>query len=119
MNEICADFVYFKRLLAEARKLDDNLNHRLNGMKIPWIECIGLEKELKSNFENRKLEIIKCIEYSKNKEKEHKSTNGDFVHRKEISLLESELIIEDILQDKSWKLFNNKCRENNNFNNKK
>ena len=105
--EICKDFLYFKKLLNEARKLDDNLNHKLNNMKNPQKECPQLKEEMFTTFHNRRNNINFCIEYFKTKQR----TSGQpFMHKKELALIESELVVEDILQGRAWEVLYNKCR---------
>jgi hypothetical protein len=105
--EICKDFLYFKKLLNEARKLDDNLNHKLNNMKNPQKECPQLKDEMSMIFHNRRNNINFCIENFKTKQR----TSGQpFMHKKELALLKSELVVEDILQDRAWEVLYNKCR---------
>lgn len=77
-KETCEDFVYFRRLLLEARKLDDNINYRLNNMKQPEKECIELKREMNELFISRLLNIKKCIELV--------SDDKRFLHKKEVIL---------------------------------
>jgi hypothetical protein len=105
--EICKDFLYFKKLLNEARKLDDNLTHKLNNMKNPQRECLQLKHEMSGTFQNRRNNIIFCIDHLKSLQR----TEGhQFLHRKELALLESELTVEEILQGRGWEILYNKCR---------
>lgn len=64
-EKTCADFVYFRKLLLDARKLDDNINHHLNNMKQPEKQCVELKREMENLFQTRLLNIKKCIEYYK------------------------------------------------------
>lgn len=105
--EICKDFLYFKKLLNEARKLDDNLNHKLNNMKNPQKECPQVKQEMSLTFQNRRNNIVLCVDYLKSLQ----SAEGhQFLHKKELRLLESELTVENILQGRGWEVLYNKCR---------
>ena len=105
--DMCKDFLYFKKLLNEARKLDDNLNHKLNNMRVPQIECPQLKQEMSVNFHNRRKNISFCKEYFKSQQR---ASGHHFMHKKELALLESELVVEDILQGRAWEVLYNKCR---------
>ena len=79
-EETCKDFVYFRRLLLDARKLDDNINHRLNNMRLHEAECAQLRKEMDSLFHSRFQNITKCIEYYSH------LSNDRFLHKKEVPI---------------------------------
>lgn len=60
----CLDFVYFRQLLRDSRKADDNINHRINKVnsKNP-LECRKLWEEMKRfhNEREQALEFCKIV----------------------------------------------------------
>jgi hypothetical protein len=92
-------------LLKQDRSADDNLKHKLNGIDTKdYRECVEVAKWLGHMHAARRRCLEACIE-----EVERMRESGN-VHVKEVGLLRSELVIEDIVEENSWALFHERCR---------
>jgi hypothetical protein len=57
----CLDFVYFRQLLRDSRKSDDNINHRINKVNSTnTVECKKLWEEMKRFHTEREQALAFC-----------------------------------------------------------
>ncbi|KAL1109906.1 hypothetical protein AAG570_014140 [Ranatra chinensis] len=114
------------------RDVDDKLVYALNvnvptpsfrGGIDPTHNCETLYKQLRGNYEKRETAIKNCIGTVSTKVKQLRevkdsSGSGDLTVVKQLNkeqtklrLLRSELNVEEVLQDRSMKLYYERCRE--------
>ncbi|XP_075053538.1 protein MIX23 [Mixophyes fleayi] len=126
----CEDFTEFQEILRVMRKLDDRIVHELN-TTIPTISfagkinasqtCKHLYEALQDAHSSREKAIKRCISQSftnVNRLQEERLKDSDNLAlkkqlRKEqtkLKLLQSDLNVEEVMNDRSWKLFNERCR---------
>jgi len=119
-NEIvCQDLTQVKSLLADMRKSDDNCLYVLNRSGLSEdkhlgpedrTDCVAFWKELVLLQAFRKNFIETCIKVNEEKlEKNQVAGVKKSLARRHISLLQSELEVEDILGRRTKSLFRAKC----------
>lgn len=109
----CLDFVYFQRLVAKSRSFwDDNINHRLNEIDTKKPEsCRTLWNLLETTHSLRVSSIKRCIQVlMRERANDGLQTLNSSVLSREISLLQSELTIEDIVVARTIEYFKSRCR---------
>ncbi|XP_782179.2 coiled-coil domain-containing protein 58 [Strongylocentrotus purpuratus] len=129
-NVSCADFARFQEALKEMRMIDDKVIYNLNkvvpttsfkGQVDASQKCEGFYNELSSAYSGRENVIKRCISEvstSINQLKKEKDQNpDDFKIMKdlrkrqgELRLMQSELNIEEVVKDRTLKVFHEKCR---------
>lgn len=58
----CLDFVYFRQMIREARRPDDNINHRLNKIAVQdRAQCQRLWDEMQGRHRERRQALEFCI----------------------------------------------------------
>ncbi|KAM4699374.1 protein MIX23 [Discoglossus pictus] len=126
----CEDFIEFQEVIRVMRTIDDRIVHELN-TTIPTVSfagkidagqtCKQLYESLRDAHLNRDKAIKGCIAQTSttvNKlqgERQKDSDNLAIIRllRKEqtkLKLLQSELNVEEVVNDRSWKIFNERCR---------
>ncbi|XP_014294806.1 protein MIX23 [Halyomorpha halys] len=126
----CADFLEFQDTLKKMRDLDDKIVYALN-VNIPTPSfrgeidlsqnCKQLYDELQSNYDKRELSIKKCINVTSDKinELKQKKESGDDLtinkvlskEQNKLRMLKNELFVEEIVKDRSLKIYQERCRE--------
>ncbi|XP_015282887.1 PREDICTED: coiled-coil domain-containing protein 58 [Gekko japonicus] len=126
----CEDFGEFQELLRVMRTIDDRIVHELN-TTVPTTSfegkvdasqtCKELYESLTEAHASREKLIKSCIAQAsnivKNLQEERKTSLEDIALlktlRKEqtkLKLMQSELNVEEVVNDRSWKIFNERCR---------
>ncbi|XP_062984982.1 protein MIX23 isoform X1 [Elgaria multicarinata webbii] len=126
----CEDFAEFQELLKVMRTIDDRIVHELN-TTVPTASfagkvdasqtCKELHQSLTEAHESRESMIKRCIAQTSNVVKtlqeERKKSLEDIELlkrlRKEqtkLKLMQSELNVEEVVNDRSWKVFHERCR---------
>ncbi|XP_073473563.1 protein MIX23 [Aquarana catesbeiana] len=126
----CEDFTEFQEIIRVMRTIDDRIVHELN-TTIPTISfagkidagqtCKQLYESLREAHISREKAIKNCITQSSstvNRLQETRRKDSDNLPlikqlRKEqtkLKLLQSELNVEEVVNDRSWKIFNERCR---------
>ncbi|XP_043556907.1 protein MIX23 isoform X1 [Chiloscyllium plagiosum] len=126
----CQDFSEFQDALRVMRQIDDRIVHELNTI-IPTASfagkidasqtCKQLYDSLKQAHVSREKAIKTCINQSSsrvNKLREERNKDMDNLTllkrlRKEqtnLKLMQSELNVEEVVNDRSWKVFKERCR---------
>ncbi|XP_064579190.1 protein MIX23 [Zonotrichia leucophrys gambelii] len=127
---ICEDFAEFQELLRVMRTIDDRIVHELNttiptasfvGKVDPGQTCKELYESLMDAHTKRERIIKDCISQTsavvktlkEEREKAHEDAALLKQLRKEqtkLKLMQSELNVEEVVNDRSWKVFNERCR---------
>jgi len=127
----CDDFLAFQDVLKKMRKIDDNIVYALN-TRIPTEsfgrdtakisnECKDLYSQLMNSYGQREEAITTCVQESSEvvkKIKQQRETNENDLDllkklRKEqtrLRLFQNELNVEEVLKDRSIKVFYERCR---------
>ncbi|XP_063150696.1 protein MIX23 isoform X4 [Candoia aspera] len=126
----CEDFAEFQELLRVMRTIDDRIVHELN-TTVPTASfagkvdarqtCEELHHSLTDAHESRERIIKSCIAQTSNVVKllqeERKKSLDDITLLKQLrkeqtklKLMQSELNVEEVVNDRSWKIFNERCR---------
>ncbi|XP_046392912.1 protein MIX23 [Ischnura elegans] len=126
----CDDFLEFQEALKKMREFDDKIVYALN-TSLPTesfkanvdsaARCKDLFGELQSNYEHRESSIKKCISVVADKvrnTKTQRETNPDDINllkilRKDqtkLRLLQAELNVEEVVKERSMKVYNERCR---------
>ncbi|GLV42171.1 Coiled-coil domain-containing 58 [Carabus blaptoides fortunei] len=126
----CGDFLEFQDALKNMRTIDDKIIYALN-TSIPTDSfrsqvdatstCKKLYENVKSGHEERANAIKKCITVSANKVQNFKhqreNNNDDFTLLKKLRaeqtkfrLLQVELSVEEVVKQRTTKVFNERCR---------
>ncbi|XP_077202442.1 protein MIX23 isoform X1 [Paroedura picta] len=126
----CEDFAEFQELLRVMRTIDDRIVHELN-TTVPTTSFVGkvdasqtckdLYESLAEAHTSRERLIKSCIAQTshvvKNLQEERNTSPEDLALlktlRKEqtkLKLMQSELNVEEVVNDRSWKVFNERCR---------
>ncbi|KAM3935834.1 protein MIX23 [Leptodactylus fuscus] len=126
----CEDFTEFQEVLRVMRTIDDRIVHELN-TTVPTVSfagkvdasqtCRQLYESLREAHYSREKAIKRCISQtsaSVNRCQEERKKEPDNLAvmkelRKEqtkLKLLQSELNVEEVVNDRSWKVFNERCR---------
>lgn len=130
----CGDFLQFQDHLKKLRDVDDKLVYALNvslptqsfkGQANPEENCKDLYNKLKKGYDYRQDAIKLCIVsqadqvkiWKDAREKIRDADSHDIqvdknfkAEQRKLRLLQAELNIEDILREKSFKMFNERCR---------
>ncbi|KAM9319269.1 protein MIX23 [Gastrophryne carolinensis] len=126
----CEDFTEFQEILRVMRTIDDRIVHELN-TTIPTVSfagkidasqtCRQLYQSLRDAHLSRDKAIKNCISQSSTavqrlqgeRRKDPDNLPLTKLLRKEqtkLKLLQSELNVEEVVNDRSWKLFSERCR---------
>lgn len=126
----CSDFLEFQDSLQKARKIDDQIIYALNSviptesfkeMIDPSTTCRELHQQISNVHEKRESSIIRFRDAARqeiDELKKQRTNNPDDVALKNnlqkvqnmLKRLESELDIENVLKNRTCKVFNEKCR---------
>ncbi|XP_061391708.1 protein MIX23 [Musca vetustissima] len=126
----CHDFLGFQEALKKMRDIDDKIIYTLNsslptesfkGQVNSEQTCRDLYDKLKVGHKQREEAIRGCIMVSADTLKtlrEQREANPDDVdvnkkfksEQRKLRVLQSELNVEDIVKDRSYKAFNERCR---------
>ncbi|CAH2071230.1 unnamed protein product, partial [Iphiclides podalirius] len=127
---ICPDFLEFQDILKKMRVLDDKIVYTLNS-SIPTESfkkkvdatavCQELYVQIQKGHEERENVIKNCIVVTAETVKKLKSVKEnnpeDFdvmkslkTEQRKLRLLQTELSVEEVIKEKTSKLFNEKCR---------
>lgn len=126
----CQDFSEFQEVLRLMRQIDDRIIHELNtslptasfaGKIDASARCKELYLSLKKAHTSRDKAIKTCINQSYsavNRLREERNKDKDNLTlikqlRKEqtnLKLMQSELNVEEVINDRSWKVFRDRCR---------
>ncbi|XKL69192.1 hypothetical protein PGB90_006961 [Kerria lacca] len=123
----CVDYLEFQDYLKKSRDVDDKLIYTLNAslptnsfrtqLDLPS-RCKDLYKKIDDNFKFRESSIKKCIEEATNhiQQLQSQQNNDSNVSKQikneltKVKLLRTELGVEEVVKDRSQKLFYEKCR---------
>ncbi|XP_029876018.1 protein MIX23 [Phalacrocorax carbo] len=126
----CEDFAEFQELLRVMRTIDDRIVHELN-TTIPTASFVGkidagqtckeLYQSLMDAHTSRERIIKNCIAQTssvvKTLREEREKAQDDIALLKQLrkeqtklKLMQSELNVEEVVNDRSWKVFNERCR---------
>ncbi|XP_029434053.1 coiled-coil domain-containing protein 58 isoform X1 [Rhinatrema bivittatum] len=126
----CEDFAEFQDILKLMRTIDDRIVHELN-TTVPTASfagkidasqtCKQLYESLREAHASRERVIKHCIAQTSavvNKLREEREKDvGDLALIKQLrkeqtklKLMQSELNVEEVVNDRSWKVFNERCR---------
>uniref|UniRef100_A0A8B9BDG7 Protein MIX23 n=2 Tax=Anser TaxID=8842 RepID=A0A8B9BDG7_9AVES len=126
----CEDFAEFQELLRVMRTIDDRIVHELN-TTIPTASFVGkidasqtckeLYQSLMEAHTSREKIIKNCIAQTssvvKTLREEREKAQDDVALLKQLrkeqtklKLMQSELNVEEVVNDRSWKVFNERCR---------
>jgi len=126
----CADFMEFQDALKKSRVIDDKIVYELNatvptdsfarGINVSE-RCESLYKQLRSAYASRDSAIKRCVSDTQKKVEEmrklHESdpNNTDLLKRlrkiqSSLRLLQSEINVEEVVKDRSLKVFYERCR---------
>lgn len=126
----CTDFLQFQEALKKMRDLDDKIIYALNtslptesfkGQVDSEKTCRDLYSKLQVGHQQREDAIKRCIlvaAESVKQLKETRETNPDNFEadkkfkseQRKLRVLQSELNVEDIVKERSYKAFNERCR---------
>uniref|UniRef100_A0A8C3H5H8 Protein MIX23 n=1 Tax=Chrysemys picta bellii TaxID=8478 RepID=A0A8C3H5H8_CHRPI len=126
----CEDFAEFQELLRVMRTIDDRIVHELNttlptasfaGKVDAHQTCKELYQSLREAHASREKIIKSCIAQTSNVVKtlreEREKAQDDVALLKQLrqeqtklKLMQSELNVEEVVNDRSWKVFNERCR---------
>uniref|UniRef100_A0A8C3R2Q6 Protein MIX23 n=1 Tax=Cyanoderma ruficeps TaxID=181631 RepID=A0A8C3R2Q6_9PASS len=126
----CEDFAEFQELLRVMRTIDDRIVHELNttiptasfvGKVDPGLTCKELYESLMDAHTSRERIIKNCISQTsavvKTLKEEREKADEDTALLKQLrkeqtklKLMQSELNVEEVVNDRSWKVFNERCR---------
>ncbi|XP_071955731.1 protein MIX23-like [Antedon mediterranea] len=129
-NVSCGDFAHFQDALKVVRMIDDKIIYALNtsvpttsfkGQVNATEKCKQLYEELMSAYDTRDKAIKRCIKEVSGKTNDLRSARDkspdDFYVIKDLRkeqtklrLLQSELSIEEVVKDRSLKVFHERCR---------
>ncbi|XP_003941700.1 protein MIX23 isoform X2 [Saimiri boliviensis] len=126
----CEEFAEFQELLKVMRTIDDRIVHELN-TTVPTASFVGkidasqtckqLYESLMAAHASRDRVIKNCIaqtsEVVKNLREEREKNLDDLTLLKQLrkeqtklKWMQSELNVEEVVNDRSWKVFNERCR---------
>ncbi|CAM4431771.1 protein MIX23 isoform X6 [Lepidochelys kempii] len=126
----CEDFAEFQDLLRVMRTIDDRIVHELN-TTLPTASfagkvdanqtCKELYQSLMEAHASREKIIKSCIAQTSNvvktlREKREKAQDDIALLKQlrqeqtKLKLMQSELNVEEVVNDRSWKVFNERCR---------
>ncbi|ORX89244.1 hypothetical protein K493DRAFT_410551 [Basidiobolus meristosporus CBS 931.73] len=119
---LCYNLTYFKDLMKGLRKIDDNIMLQMNTTNIHSEDsCATFFGQLSEAYKKREHTIQYCLKVMDEelamKQKELHDDPDDYDVRDSIYTTESqrrmihnELVVEDIVRDRSLKVFREKCR---------
>ncbi|XP_074662311.1 protein MIX23-like [Tubulanus polymorphus] len=127
---ICEDFQEFQETLKKMRLIDDRLTQALNttiptdsfrGKVDATATCKGLHEEMMNSYNRRETMIKKCIREVNSKVmglRAERDKNPDDLetmknlrrHQTSVRLMQGELIVEDVIKERSLRLFYERCR---------
>ncbi|KAJ3093160.1 Coiled-coil domain-containing protein 58 [Quaeritorhiza haematococci] len=121
----CLDLTYFKKALRDARRLDDNIIPRLNGLttRSPDVKasCEEMKEQLQRSYKSRERFISRCLKVADAQISEKKasldkdptnmplklSLQVDETQRGQIA---NEFTVESIIRDRTIGIFRDRCR---------
>lgn len=127
----CDDFMAFQEVLRKLRRVDDNIIHALNttlptesfgNQRSAPVMCKELHGQLQQVYSQRDAAIKACLQQSKQKlgqlQQQQRAAQGEHPEivrriRKEqttLKLLQSELNVEEVVRERSLKVFHERCR---------
>ncbi|CAG8439342.1 13746_t:CDS:2 [Funneliformis caledonium] len=113
--ETCYNLSYFKDLMKEYRKIDDNIMLRMNTTNThSEAACADFFKQLSDAYQKR--ERILDAELEKKQKAldddpfDNNLKNQMFVDESKRRMINNELTVEDIVRERSLSVFKNKCR---------
>ncbi|RIA89191.1 caffeine-induced death protein 2 [Glomus cerebriforme] len=120
--ETCYNLSYFKDLMKEFRKIDDNIMLKMNTTDTHSKDaCADFFKKLADAYQKREYVINKCLKIlDAELEKKQKALDDDpfdsnlknqmFVDESKRRMINNEFTVEDIVRERSLTVFKNKCR---------
>ncbi|XP_043647078.1 protein MIX23 [Drosophila teissieri] len=129
MAALCLDFLGFQEALKKMRDVDDKIIYALNALPTESFKgqvnsestCRDLYAKLQESHLARQESIRSCITISASNLKqlrEKRETQADDVdtdsqfraEQRKLRVLQAELNVEDIIKERSYKTFNERCR---------
>lgn len=115
-NSFCFDFVRFRMSLARSRAThDDKIIQLVNSRIHTHSDCTPFITYIESIHKQRHVDLQFCIDELeskiKNKEQNHVDLGEVTLLKKELGLLKSELMVEQIVKARSLEVINNRCAE--------
>ncbi|XP_016955825.1 protein MIX23 [Drosophila biarmipes] len=129
MAALCLDFLGFQEALKKMRDVDDKIIYALNALPTESFKgqvnsestCRDLYSKLQQSHLSRQDSIRSCITISANnlrQLKEKREAQPDDVEadsqfkaeQRKLRVLQAELNVEDIIKERSYKAFNERCR---------
>ncbi|KAK9764633.1 hypothetical protein K7432_007710 [Basidiobolus ranarum] len=119
---VCYNLTYFKDLMKGLRKIDDNIMLQMNSTNIHSENaCATIFGQLSEAYKKREKSIQYCLtvldEELAIKQKELQEDPDDYDIRDSIytdeskrRMIHNELVVEDIVRERSLKVFREKCR---------
>ncbi|KAL5293498.1 CCDC58 family protein [Megaselia abdita] len=127
MSYSCSDFLGFQEALKKMREIDDKIVYALNSIPTESFRhqisseatCKELYGNLTKGHGEREEAIKQCILVSANKLKTLKEKRENDIkadqefkaEQRKLRVLQSELNVEDIVKERSYKAFNERCRK--------
>uniref|UniRef100_UPI00358E2457 protein MIX23 isoform X1 n=1 Tax=Myxine glutinosa TaxID=7769 RepID=UPI00358E2457 len=129
-SEACGDWAAFMEMLNRLRTTDDRIVHELNvsvptasisALVDPTTTCKQLYMKLQEAHQTRAAAIRACVTLSSKHINELNDQRvgdyDDLTLRKELrneqlklKMFQSELNVEEVVNDRTWKVFNERCR---------
>ncbi|CAO3653063.1 unnamed protein product [Cunninghamella echinulata] len=118
----CSNFSFFKDMMKELRKVDDNIILRLNSTDTHSENACGdFFKQLSSAYRKREEAVDYCLKVldteieAKNKKLQEDPDDYDvqtglFSDETKRRMIANELIVEDIVRERTIQVFKTKCR---------
>ncbi|XP_016924727.4 protein MIX23 [Drosophila suzukii] len=129
MAALCLDFLGFQEALKKMRDVDDKIIYALNALPTESFKgqvnsentCRDLYSKLQQSHLSRQDSIRSCITISANNLKElreKREANPDDIdadsqfkaEQRKLRVLQAELNVEDIIKERTYKTFNERCR---------
>ncbi|XP_017071420.1 protein MIX23 [Drosophila eugracilis] len=129
MAALCMDFLGFQEALKKMRDVDDKIIYALNALPTESFKgqvnsestCRDLYSKLQQSHLSRQDSIRSCITISANNLKQLREkreahpddvdTDSQFkAEQRKLRVLQAELNVEDIIKERSYKTFNERCR---------
>ncbi|XP_037719592.1 coiled-coil domain-containing protein 58 [Drosophila subpulchrella] len=129
MAALCLDFLGFQEALKKMRDVDDKIIYALNALPTESFKgqvnsestCRDLYSKLQQSHLSRQDSIRSCITISANNLKElreKREAHPDDVDadsqfkaaQRKLRVLQAELNVEDIIKERTYKTFNERCR---------
>ncbi|CAG8603060.1 20418_t:CDS:2 [Cetraspora pellucida] len=117
-NSTCYNLTYFKDIMKEYRKIDDNIILRMNTTDTHSEQaCAEFFKQLTKAYSKREQIINQCLKELEKKQKaliddpyDNDLKNQMFVEESKRRMIGNEITVEEIVRDRSLTVFKNKCR---------